>query len=65
MIQLNGQEKELEKPVTIGELLRHLNLHEGRIAVEVNLEIIDRQKFPSFQLKEGDKVEVISFVGGG
>jgi thiamine biosynthesis protein ThiS len=65
VILVNGEEKELDKPLNIRGLLQLLNLQEERIAVEVNLEIVDRQLFPSFELKEGDKVEVISFVGGG
>jgi len=65
LILLNGEEKKIDRPINIGELLQLLNLQEERIAVEVNLEIVDRQKFHSFELKEGDKVEVIRFVGGG
>ena len=65
MILLNGQEKRFEKTINIKELLMFLELKEERIAVEVNLEIVDRQKFNSFELKDGDKVEVISFIGGG
>jgi len=65
VILLNGEEKNLDRPINIGELLQLLNLQKERIAVEVNLEIVDRQKFHSFELKEGDKVEVIRFVGGG
>jgi thiamine biosynthesis protein ThiS len=65
VIILNGQEKRLERPTTVRELLQLLDLEEGRVAVEVNLEIVDRQQFSNLTLKESDKVEVISFVGGG
>ncbi len=65
VIWLNGQEEKLDRPMSIKDLLQQLNLKEERIAVEVNLDIIDRQKFHAYELKDGDRVEVIRFVGGG
>lgn len=64
-IVVNGKEQELDCPVSVKQLLQILDLKGDRVAVEVNLEIVDRQKFDNFKIKEGDTVEVIHFVGGG
>ena len=64
-IVVNGKEQELDHPVSVKQLLQILDLKGERVAVEVNLEIVDRKKFDDYEIKEGDKVEVIHFVGGG
>lgn len=64
-IVVNGKEQELDHSVSVKQLLQILDLKGDRVAVEVNLEIVDRQKFDDYKIKEGDKVEVIHFVGGG
>ncbi|MEC4674109.1 MAG: sulfur carrier protein ThiS [Nitrospirota bacterium] len=64
-IQLNGERRTLNEPVTVGALLRSLNLQSDKVAVEVNLEILDKQEFEARGLQDGDQVEVMSFVGGG
>ncbi len=64
-IVVNGKEQELDHPVSVKQLLHILDLKGERVAVEVNLEIVDRQKFDDYEIKDGDKVEVIHFVGGG
>jgi len=64
-IQLNGEPRTLHETVTVGALLRSLNLQSDQVAVEVNLEILDKQEFEARGLQDGDQVEVMSFVGGG
>ena len=64
-ILVNGKEQELDPPVSVKKLLQILDLKGERVAVEVNLKIVDRQKFDDYEIKEGDNVEVIHFVGGG
>ena len=64
-IQLNGEERTLNETVTVGALLRSLNLQSDKVAVEVNLEILDKQDFEIRGLQDGDQVEIMSFVGGG
>lgn len=64
-IQLNGERRTLEEAVTVGELLRSLNLQSDKVAVEVNLEILDKQDFELREIEDGDQVEIMSFVGGG
>lgn len=64
-IQLNGEARTLDEAVTVGGLLRSLNLQGDKVAVEVNLDILDKQEFETRGLQDGDQVEIMSFVGGG
>ena len=64
-IQVNGEERDCRFGSTIGDLLRELDIKTERVAVELNLEILDRKDFEIRSLKEGDRVEILSFIGGG
>lgn len=64
-IQVNGEQRATPAGSTIADLLCELNIRPDRVAVEVNLEILDRQEFERRNLREGDRVEIISFIGGG
>ncbi len=61
---INGQEKELECG-NISELLSGLNLNKNTVAIELNKNIVHRQKFDNTQLKDNDKLEIVKVVGGG
>ena len=50
---------------TVRELLDELKIEPGRVAVEVNLVIVKKAEYESYRLKDGDKVEIVNFVGGG
>ena len=50
---------------TVRELLDELKIVSGRVAVEVNLSIIKKAEYESCRLKDGDRIEVVNFVGGG
>ena len=64
-IIVNGEEQEHNIPLTVANLLQVLDLRTEKVAVEVNLKILDRSDFPTLTLQEGDKVEILSFIGGG
>lgn len=64
-IQVNGKKMELEQAVTLEELVTILKHDKRQIAAEVNLEIIEKDKYTEVMLKEGDVVEIVSFMGGG
>ena len=64
-IQVNGEDRDVPEGTTVGALARHLDVRPDRVAVEVNLQILDRQEFDRRELREGDHVEIISFIGGG
>lgn len=64
-IELNGQSTQMEESCSIKQMLEKLELHEKRLAVEVNQEVIPRAEHDDFQLSAGDRVEIIQAVGGG
>lgn len=64
MITLNGKEKDYRE-ITITELLEKEGLAGVRVAVELNDQIIRKNNFENVIVKDMDKVEVVSFVGGG
>jgi thiamine biosynthesis protein ThiS len=64
-IGINGVKKELLHETTLQGLLTQLNIIPERVAIELNLSIIAKDQFDQVLLKEGDRVEIINFVGGG
>jgi sulfur carrier protein len=64
-ILLNGDRFELERPITVAELLDQLAIDARRVAVEHNLSVVKRQAFVDTVVHEGDEVEIVNFVGGG
>jgi thiamine biosynthesis protein ThiS len=64
-ITLNGEPYEIDAPLTVVALLERLEIDARRVAVEHNLAIIKRQRFPEVIVDEGDQVEIVNFVGGG
>lgn len=64
-IILNGKDTELEKNITITELLQNLKIHSKVVVVEINGNIVEKDNFDNTFIKENDKVEVVRFVGGG
>ncbi len=64
-IHVNGEQRSCRADATVGDLLRELAIKTERVAVELNLEIMDRGDFDHRNLKQGDRVEVLSFIGGG
>lgn len=64
-ITVNGDARTVNDGTTIAALLQELGLGPGRIAVEVNQEIVPKATHGEARLAEGDRVEIVSFVGGG
>jgi len=64
-ITLNGENRSLDRPMTVSELLLELGATGKRVAVEVNQEIVPRSEHGQFQLKNDDRVEVVQAIGGG
>ena len=62
---INGEELSVSGIRSVTDLLKYLQLDERRVAVEVNLEIVRRESRSSFNLSENDKIEIVSFIGGG
>ncbi len=64
-VTLNGEARELREGSTVADLLRELALAEARVAVELNQRIVPSAARASASLAEGDRLEVVTFVGGG
>jgi thiamine biosynthesis protein ThiS len=64
-LTVNGDIIETAVACTVGGLLAELGIDPGRVAVEVNLTIVKKADYSSFALNDGDKVEIVNFVGGG
>jgi thiamine biosynthesis protein ThiS len=65
LITLNGERYELERPLSVVELLKRLEIDPRRVAIEHNLTIIKRHTFSDVMIADGDTVEIVNFVGGG
>ncbi len=64
-IVLNGDPRELGSGATVSSLLAELGLDSRQVAVERNREVVPRAKHGETVLAEGDRIEVVTFVGGG
>jgi len=62
---INGEERGFTSVSTISDVLAQLNLKADRVAVELNRELISRNRWARTQLSEDDKLEIVHFVGGG
>ena len=66
-LQINGEQKSFNspEPSTLAHLVEILGMKSDRVAVELNREIVPRNLWPETKLKEGDRLEIVHFVGGG
>jgi thiamine biosynthesis protein ThiS len=62
---LNGEERDLADVVTIADLVASLGLDARKVAVERNLEIAPRSTYADTALADGDRIEIVTFIGGG
>lgn len=62
---INGEEKSLARPIALSELLTQLGYRTAFVAVELNGTIIKQADFGSTTITDADKLEIVSFVGGG
>jgi sulfur carrier protein len=64
VILVNGERKEVG-PLSVFGLLENLEIDPRRVAVELNLEILPKSDFETTTLHDGDRIEIVHFVGGG
>ena len=62
---MNGDRKELTEGISLADLIAQLDLPAQRIAVEYNRTVVRRAQWDSTLLSDGDRVEIVHFVGGG
>jgi len=64
-IHLNGDIQEVADPVTLAGLLSRLRINVKKVAVERNFEIVPKSAYGDTDIQDGDRLEIVQFVGGG
>ncbi|MCS6816151.1 MAG: sulfur carrier protein ThiS [Blastocatellia bacterium] len=64
-VVLNGEEREIPDGLTIARLIEYLGVNPERVAVERNREVVPRAQWTSVEIRDGDRLEIVHFVGGG
>ncbi|MEE8312633.1 MAG: sulfur carrier protein ThiS [Candidatus Binatia bacterium] len=64
-VLVNGEETELDDGLTVAGLLETLGLRSRRVAVELNRDVLSRERWQQTTLQERDQIEIVQFVGGG
>jgi len=64
-VTVNGEKRTLRDGQTLGELVRDLGLEKNPIAIELNHEVVPRNRHGETKLSEGDRLEIVTLVGGG
>ena len=64
-ITVNGEEKDVREGLTVEVLIKELGIRREGTAIEVNKQIVPKLRYGSTLLKPGDRVEIVTFVGGG
>jgi thiazole synthase len=64
-ITLNGKPRSVSTDLSIASLLQEMGLEPAHVAVEHNQEVIPRRTWPEAKIRDGDRIEVVTFMGGG
>lgn len=64
-VHVNGEEKDVAEGLTLDRLLDAMKVERTRVAVEVNSEVVRRARHAEVVVKAGDRIEIVTFVGGG
>jgi thiamine biosynthesis protein ThiS len=64
-LQINGEDKTYDAPLTLAALIATMGLQSDRVAVELNRDIVPRDQWEKTSLSDGDRLEIVHFVGGG
>jgi thiamine biosynthesis protein ThiS len=64
-ITINGKTETADGATTLADLLARLRLEPRRVAVEINEDLVPRARFPETTIYDGDRIEIVTFVGGG
>jgi len=64
-IRVNGKLSSINDNLSLLNLLNHLKIPIKKVAIELNLEIVDKNKLKKINLKNNDKIEIVHFIGGG
>lgn len=64
-IQINGEQRTVNGETSLRALLESFALSEKRVAIELNGKVVSRNSWPEIMVSDGDRLEVVHFVGGG
>jgi sulfur carrier protein len=64
-LQINGEARDFIGPLSLISLIEHLGMKQDRVAIELNRNIVPRELWAETPLREGDRLEIVHFVGGG
>ncbi len=64
-ITINGQTENLDGAMSVADLLARRNIEPIRVAVEINEDIVPRRTLAETMIRDGDRIEIVAFVGGG
>ena len=64
-ITINGQVENLDGAMSVADLLARRNIEPVRVAVEINEDIVPRRTLAETMIRDGDRIEIVTFVGGG
>ena len=64
-IKVNGETKIVKENTKLSNLVKILKIPVKKVAIELNQEIMDKKKLNKVDLKKGDKIEIVHFIGGG
>jgi len=64
-IKINGKFSMISENLSLSIFLKHLKIPLKKVAIELNQEIIDKNKINKIKLKKSDKIEIVHFIGGG
>ena len=64
-LQINGEPGEFSGPISLSQLIQRLGMKPDRVAVELNRNTVSRDRWDETNLSEGDRLEIVHFVGGG
>ncbi len=64
-VQINGEAREVADALKLSELVNELSLAPERVAIELNQQVVRRNHWPTTILADGDRIEIVHFVGGG
>ena len=64
-IKINGKFSTINENLSLSTFLKELKIPLKKVAIELNLEIIDKNKISKIKLKKNDNIEIVHFIGGG
>ena len=65
ILHINGEPRDFSSPLSLSALIGQLGMKQDRVAVELNHAIVPRDQWAATSLSDGDRLEIVHFVGGG